>query len=283
MNSGAETTPPTIVPGGNPPVVAFPDVTAEEIAGAPSTVPIPPDSSVGQAIITAPPTEPSLPVGFARLTPSQFAGLTLSKFVLWLIAGAIPGLIISLLLVEYLNFQPYNDVNQRILQALSTSDANSNLWVLSASVAAILRATQDQTQPKIPNYEIILVDNFVQSLRSSRRLPDDKIKALDTCATQLHPLSEGASPPNIDLRRQTTNNCLDALGAISIGPVLDSQNLQALRDISKEAVDARQAERTFWLQVMQLVLLNLLLPTLTALLGYIFGSQQAERADSQRT
>ena len=33
------------------------------------------------------------------------------------------------------------------------------------------------------------------------------------------------------------------------------------------------AFRDFWLKILQMVLLNVLLPVLTALLGYIFGTQ----------
>jgi hypothetical protein len=38
--------------------------------------------------------------------------------------------------------------------------------------------------------------------------------------------------------------------------------------------DQRQSLHLFWIQAAQLILLNLLLPLLTALFGYIFGTQQ---------
>jgi hypothetical protein len=47
-----------------------------------------------------------------------------------------------------------------------------------------------------------------------------------------------------------------------------------MKEYAKDAHDHRQAFRLFWLQAAQLVLLNLLLPLLTALLGYIFGSRE---------
>ena len=57
----------------------------------------------------------------------------------------------------------------------------------------------------------------------------------------------------------------------------DVERLRVLRELSKDAREFHQSFRAFWIQAAQLVLLNLLLPVLTALLGYIFGSQQGER------
>lgn len=41
----------------------------------------------------------------------------------------------------------------------------------------------------------------------------------------------------------------------------------------------RAAFRAFWLDMVQMVLVNVLLPVLTALLGYVFGTTQARRSD----
>lgn len=40
--------------------------------------------------------------------------------------------------------------------------------------------------------------------------------------------------------------------------------------------DARRASRDFWTAIGQLLLLNLLLPVLTAILGYIFGTMKSD-------
>ncbi len=45
-----------------------------------------------------------------------------------------------------------------------------------------------------------------------------------------------------------------------------------MTDLTRQIVDARQAQRAFWLQFAQMILLNLLLPVLTAILGYVFGA-----------
>lgn len=47
---------------------------------------------------------------------------------------------------------------------------------------------------------------------------------------------------------------------------------QDLLEINRQIVDARQQQRAFWMQFAQMILLNLLMPVLTAILGYVFGA-----------
>jgi len=55
------------------------------------------------------------------------------------------------------------------------------------------------------------------------------------------------------------------------------QNPVSSDAILTKIIDARSAAREFWLKLAQLILLNLLLPVLTAILGYTFGSKQSGR------
>lgn len=64
------------------------------------------------------------------------------------------------------------------------------------------------------------------------------------------------------------SNRIDAL-ATPGGTTLNQDNLNSLL---KENADFRE----FWLKIFQMVLLNVLLPVLTALLGYIFGSSKEQ-------
>lgn len=45
-----------------------------------------------------------------------------------------------------------------------------------------------------------------------------------------------------------------------------------LLELTRQIVEAKQAQRAFWIQFSQMILLNLLLPVLTAILGYVFGA-----------
>lgn len=65
----------------------------------------------------------------------------------------------------------------------------------------------------------------------------------------------------------------------SIDKLLNTQindaNLQAKKDLITTLVNEKKEYREFVLKNAQMVLLNLLLPVITALLGYIFGSKEA--------
>jgi hypothetical protein len=60
---------------------------------------------------------------------------------------------------------------------------------------------------------------------------------------------------------------------ISSAAVSDSAFLQQ-KDIIRALQEEKKNYRDFIIQISQMVLLNLLLPTLTAILGYIFGSRE---------
>lgn len=54
------------------------------------------------------------------------------------------------------------------------------------------------------------------------------------------------------------------------------EQIKANQELMKEYVVAANAAREFWMKVAQMILLNFLLPVLTALLGYVFALKAAE-------
>jgi hypothetical protein len=52
-------------------------------------------------------------------------------------------------------------------------------------------------------------------------------------------------------------------------------DMQGHREMLKAYEEVVDASREFWMKLGQMMLLNLLLPVLTALLGYVFGSRSA--------
>jgi hypothetical protein len=222
----------------------------------------------------------SLNVG--ELTGTQRAGLELAKIVLALIGAAMLGLVLSLIWIEYTNFAPYSNITDNVIKYIMIGNqANTSLSTRRAAIAAIFRATHDQVGATIPDADLMLVREFVRDLRDSGRLNPDKIATLETCITQLRPPPTGASPITLSDHQAATDACLNALDSLDVSAIaqgLDLERLRVMREVAKDALDARQTVRSFWLQILQLVLLNLLLPTLAALLGYIFGSQQGQRS-----
>jgi hypothetical protein len=52
------------------------------------------------------------------------------------------------------------------------------------------------------------------------------------------------------------------------------------KDVVDPLLNERANFREFWLKIFQMVLLNVLLPVLTALLGYVFGSSARDQKDA---
>lgn len=65
----------------------------------------------------------------------------------------------------------------------------------------------------------------------------------------------------------------------------DSQALPEARkdllELTRQIVEAKQSQRSFWMQFSQMILLNLLLPVLTAVLGYVFGSNLTAKGENK--
>jgi hypothetical protein len=95
-------------------------------------------------------------------------------------------------------------------------------------------------------------------------------------------LEDCLSPAASDSSRLVElNNCVDILAAIkgaALQAAANPTSSQLASDSANKIAEQRQAFHTFWIQAPQLILLNLLLPLLTALFSYIFGTQMASRS-----
>lgn len=193
--------------------------------------------------------------------------MELSRFVLWVTGLTIAALIFVLL---WLGQSVGDDVTKIYAQVLNPSRIGSEFYMLGRieqligdlSVAANDPAWQ-MSSPSATNETAVL--DFIQRLPS---VTAEQKTNLHRC----NPLPEDAS--QLDLLRQ----CLLVLKDIRQA-ALDAAASVSDAEIATASADKLLAHRqsffTFWIQAAQLILLNLLLPLLTALFGYIFGTQQA--------
>lgn len=88
---------------------------------------------------------------------------------------------------------------------------------------------------------------------------------------------------SIPITRAGVNDCLNSLTSLRLLIGSNSTKREYLSGISDSfAKNLREARHDFastWIQYAQSILLNLLLPLLTALLGYIFGSREGSRSN----
>jgi hypothetical protein len=75
--------------------------------------------------------------------------------------------------------------------------------------------------------------------------------------------------PCVEILEKTKNDGMKAATA--------AMSLQMASEASAKLLEERQNLHEFWLKAAQLILLNLLLPVLTAVIGYTFGNNQAQQ------
>jgi hypothetical protein len=61
-----------------------------------------------------------------------------------------------------------------------------------------------------------------------------------------------------------------------MAPNVSAETKDGVKEVMTQFDTQRKTFREFWLQFVQMILLNLLLPVLTAILGYVFGSKSSE-------
>ena len=71
------------------------------------------------------------------------------------------------------------------------------------------------------------------------------------------------------------NQFLSSLEQIEkLGSSATPEQLKELAALTSEVGEQQSNFRTFWFDTLQLILINVLFPTLTALLGYVFGTSR---------
>jgi len=209
-----------------------------------------------------------------QLSPVTAAGIELAKIVLGMTAAAILLFLLYLGTMDWLIGAdvrgPYEKlVNSSPLAAQLTAAARIDKFIEQINLARTA-----PTAPWSPEAE----DNAQQVVRLIERVPNvpaEQLAQLRVCAKAI---------PGSDTSRDTTlQACATTLSGISRAAIENAVSATASQIVGEyvgKISEQRQTFHAFWLQGAQLILLNLLLPLLTALFGYIFGTQQSQRAST---
>lgn len=111
--------------------------------------------------------------------------------------------------------------------------------------------------------------------RSPKESGNDPL-ALDKLAEDIRALVPTTVGQPVDPHK--LRQVLARANALSTSQLASSETLEQLKarqELLKAYMDATNATRDFWTRTAQMILLNLLLPVLTALLGYVFASKQS--------
>ncbi len=194
-------------------------------------------------------------------------GLELTKLILGILAGSVIALVLYLGIMDV---RESGHVARMYEQVLAFSQPaplrEADLAPLRESLAGI--GTPPVTAPAAET--VARIAHTLDAVLAKLPMGSAAADALGACRGRFVP-QPGMRPLQITAADMET--CGKALEqAANPGTAsMDIDRLRLLRDLMKDANDGHQALRTFWISAAQLILVNVLLPLLTAMLGYIFG------------
>lgn len=195
------------------------------------------------------------------------AGVGLAEFVMWMIVGAVAILLVMALISEWRETTASNKAAELTLTAPPSAAPAVEDKQLSG-VVSLLRQAAANPALVLPPVEI---ENARLVINKALKLPaitGEQKSGLDNKCIPL-------PPRTLKDRALVLERCAVTLEAVFVPPAADVQRLALIKELQKAQAEERTARRAYWMQIAQLVLINLLLPILTALLGYIFGTRQA--------
>ena len=208
----------------------------------------------------------------ASMDPKAAAGIQLSKIVLGLMAGALFFFWVYLFCMEFIINQ---DLGRMYGQIVNPNRIGSEVHVfgqIETMIADVqnLASSPDAKFSAAAQSNVDKVAEMVGSLRS-------------VSATDKSTILACRDLPSVEDRPGLAARCVGALESIRTAAIEASSGVADAEIVGKfaaQAIQQRDSFHAFWIQAAQLVLLNLLLPLLTGLFGYIFGTSQSARTDT---
>jgi len=225
----------------------------------------PPVAPVGNVVLPSATFNPPTPDITVDIAPLALAGLELAKIVLALTAASIVILTAILAWAEARGAARHQSAYSQglaIATGMRSSRGDARLELLSAQLG---RARSDPAWVMTPAE----ATDAAAGIKALAGDPTTSVSEREALATCVPPPPAAAAD-----RDQVLERCISVLNQKLSSQQAMVERVKLIQELQKQADEARQAFRTFWLQVAQLILMNLFFPLLTALLGYIFGTQQ---------
>jgi hypothetical protein len=242
-----------------------PQVTPPTLSGL-SAEEIPPDAQAMGA--KAPPVDPTaVPSSATTISPVAAAGVDLAKCVLAIVSGVI---IILMGYLAWMDWRVASDVADSYKQVLNPSRTGSEFYTLDRLEQFVSDLNAARTNPALTisgdaaqrDTDVIKLVGELPSLTNTQKAQLQQCLPLPTDSSRAEKLAQ----------------CIAIVGNVrqaALGAAATTTVAQMASAAAEKIQDQRQSLHQFWIQASQLILLNLLLPLLTALFGYIFGTQQA--------
>lgn len=221
--------------------------------------------SMGNALIVEP-IKNDAP-NITALDPLSNAGFFLAKFVLSIISGALIIILSALAIQEY----KANEISNKAYQAIIDED----------DLAAKIKERQELADASISMLKSINPSQLDNEMRLSLLRATESLNKYQTrfgggsiINQIISDITAAISKKKIDFRKISAITIhAEAFLQNHTPPQETADHVKARESLVKSHLEAMNAGRDFWSKMSQMILLNLLLPTLTGILGYVFASR----------
>jgi hypothetical protein len=214
------------------------------------------------------------------------AGVELCKILLKVIGVVIFVVLVTTWLSELLNTFRSREAQQHVLSSITDLRADPLTKLkLGSALTALERirafGRQANTATAAPQADVSALVSVLEELASTEADPSRstfwqqekaRFAKLQVAPSDARQFSDGVFE-TLAAQLKNKQSALPAEGA-------EHQRLTAARDLLKDIEVARDAERKHTISLAQLILVNVLLPLLTAMFGYIFGVNQTREGAS---
>jgi len=224
------------------------------------------ESPPGKPTPSEPKRQPSPGEG---LPPIAKAGVDLTKLLLGLLGGTI-----ALLLVVFAMGHLHQRTEHADLIYLAARRTAEQARVVSSDATRMLRqeVSDAVARPEHRPAASQQIEPAVAALRQIPALDQDRSEALARCPAALRATAADSQRPAQLLA------CLNAIDTLQreSQALPSAESLRLMVDVIRVVQEERSAFWKTWLEMAQLILLNLLLPIVTAVLGYTFATRSAK-------
>ncbi len=256
------------IPAVTPQPVAVQEIPSVTVSQAPAVAPQPVTVQPSPAFGQASTTPASVGVSAQEMPPHVFAGFKLAKIVLTITAGSILLFFFYLFAMDWLIGSDIRDAYQKVLVSNRVGAELLTLTEIQKFSADLDYSRKTPTA----QWSAESMQNAQDVLKLVNQLPG-------VTTDQKAELKDCVPPPTDNTRANKIDACLvtvEGINQAALSAAAATADAKVASDATFRLGEQRQSLHSFWVQAAQLVLLNLLLPLLTALFGYIFGTQQGQ-------
>jgi hypothetical protein len=230
-------------------------------------------------VLNARPQEPAKPSRFAGFSPNQIIGHNFGLSLIWLLGLSGGILLIGWNVLAFKQEIDRSAAYDRITTLVVESPQTTGIEQAIQSIEAAQRKPPSGGEPVLPQP----ARNHIAALLDDQSANPDSPAWLAAAVTRCRPALQADKS---DAARSGLDDCLMLLNTLRLQSAhadISPERSRFATELLKQLTQAQQEQRTNWLQLAQMILLNLLLPLLTAVFGYAFGREQAKDAANRET